>query len=515
MRKLVVLVVVLAILVLGGYYAMGAVTERTIKRNIATINRTNGVNAQIVKYHRGWFTSNALLNWRITVPERQVKDTNGQVQTLPAQNLTLNMPLKIYHGPIIIANKTVKFGMGYGSTDILLPVEYQQQFNNYFMDGSTQPKLNLSLFVTYLNNSQIEMAVPSFKLITRQDQMEFDWMGMNGTVNVTSNADKINGDFNVNGMQVKKGDKAAVLSEVTSEYNLHNTEVGIYLGTASLTLPSFIVNDKGQRLFEFNDFDMHSSSDIEDGLFSSHFKSSIDKIVANGKKFGPGNLEMAIRNLDANALGRINQQAKHIQQSSTDLEKQQAVFAILPEIPKLLSRGAEFEISELNFVVPEGTIEGNAQISLPQGEHNNPLELMQRVQGKGRLKVPAEIVRRVLTEANRQKLVAQQNAATQQNTNSQTTNVTTEQQQSATNDTQLQTTTATNQSIQQTTSTSQTAPQVDIGQQSAAMTNNQIASLIQSGVLIVNGNYYVIEVALQQGQLQVNGKPFNSAMLKF
>ncbi|MGQ3888406.1 YdgA family protein [Legionella sp. CNM-1927-20] len=516
MRKLVVLVVVLAILVLGGYYAMGAVTERTIKRNIATVNRTNGINAQIVKYHRGWFTSNALLNWQITVPARQIKDANGQIQTIPAQNLTLNMPLKIYHGPIIFANKTVKFGMGYGSTDILLPVEYQQQFNNYFMNGSTQPKLNLSLFVTYLNNSQLEMAVPSFKLITRQDQTEFDWMGMNGTVNITSNADKINGDFNINGMQVKKGDKAAVLSEVTSEYNLHNTEAGLYLGTASITVPSFVINDRGQRLFELSDFDMHTSSDIEDGLFNSHFKSSIDRIVANGKKFGPGNLEMAIRNLDANALGRINQQAKHIQQSSTDLEKQQAVFAILPEIPKLLSRGAEFEISELNFVMPEGTIEGNVQISLPQGQHNNPVELMQKVQGKGRLKVPAEIVRRVLTEANRQKLVAQQNAATQQNANSTTTNVTTTTEQPVGNNTQMQpTTNTTNQSIQQATSTTQTVPQVDIAQQSATMTNAQLASLVQSGVLTVSGNYYVIEVALQQGQLQVNGKPFNSAMLKF
>jgi hypothetical protein len=228
MRKLVVLVVVLAILVLGGYYAMGAVTEKTIKRNISTVNRTNGVNAQVVKYHRGWFSSNALLHWQITIPERQAKDANGQVQTIPAQNLTLNMPLKIHHGPIIFANKTVKFGMGYGSTDILLPDQYQQQFNNYFMNGSTQPKLNLSMFVTYLNNSQIEMAVPTFKLITRQDQTEFDWMGMNGTVNITSSADKINGDVNINGMQVKKGDSAAILSEVTSEYNLHNTEVGLY-----------------------------------------------------------------------------------------------------------------------------------------------------------------------------------------------------------------------------------------------------------------------------------------------
>src|SRR4051812_3422006 len=98
MRKLVVLLVVLAILVLGSYYAMGAMTERTIKHNIAAINRTNGINAQLVKYNRGWFTSNVLLDWQIHVPARQIKDENGLVQTIPAQDFMFNMPLKIYHG---------------------------------------------------------------------------------------------------------------------------------------------------------------------------------------------------------------------------------------------------------------------------------------------------------------------------------------------------------------------------------------------------------------------------------
>ncbi|STX30026.1 putative membrane protein YdgA-like protein [Legionella beliardensis] len=513
MRKLVVLVVVLVILVLGGYYAMGAVTERTIKHNIATINRTNGVNAQVVKYDRGWFKSNALLHWLIQIPERQVKDANGQVQTVPAQNITLNMPLKIYHGPIIFANNTVRFGMGYGSTDILLPDQYQQQFNDYFTNGSTQPKLNLSMFVTYLNSSQIEVAVPNFKLITRQDQSEFDWMGLKGRVNVTSRADKINGDFNLNGMQFKKGNNTAVLSEVTSEYNLHNTELGLYLGNASVTLPSFIINSQGQRVFELDNFNMQTSSDIENGLFNSHLKSSLDKVITNGKTFGPGNIEMAIRNLDANALGRINQQANHIQQSTTDLEKQQALFAILPEIPKLFSRGAELEVSELSFVMPEGKIEGNLQISLPQGENNNPLALMQNVQGKGNLRVPIEIVKRVLNEANRQKLVAQQTAAAQQNAN--TTSTAAGQAGDANNQTAQPTTGA--QATQPNDATTQTAaaPTGDTVQQATALTNTQLDSLVQSGMLNIDGNYYVIEVALQQGQLQVNGKPFNPAMLKF
>jgi uncharacterized protein YdgA (DUF945 family) len=211
-------------------------------------------------------------------------------------------------------------------------------------------------------------------------------------------------------------------------------------------------------------------------------------VIAQSKTVGPANLEMAIRNLDAHVLKRINQQTNHIQQSTTVLEKQQAFLAILPEVPKLFSKGAEFEVSELKLIAPEGTIEGNLQISLPQGEHSNPLTLMQKVQGKGKLRVPVEIVNRVLNEANRQRLVAQQTASAQQDVSS---------------------------IPNSTTTTTPTAPTVDITQEAATLTTTQLNSLTQSGMLVVDSNYYVIEVALQQGQLQVNGKPFNPAMLKF
>ena len=41
MKKLIGLVVIIAALVLGGYYGMGLVTERTLKKNVAIINQSN------------------------------------------------------------------------------------------------------------------------------------------------------------------------------------------------------------------------------------------------------------------------------------------------------------------------------------------------------------------------------------------------------------------------------------------------------------------------------------------
>ncbi|QRN02729.1 DUF945 family protein [Legionella sp. MW5194] len=488
MKKIIGLVVILAVLVLGGYYGMGIITEHTVRKNVDIVNQSNGLFADITEYHRGWFKSQATLNWRLHVPERIVRGADGQPQTMPAQDYQMQMPLTIYHGPIIFADNGVKLGLGYAKTDLTLPQTYAEQFNNTFTGNSTKPKLDLSLLINYLNNSKVNMSIPEFKLIAKQGNSQFDWKGMSSTVNVTSSMDEVAGDLTIEGMSFVKDQVTATMGEISSEYNLHRTDSGLFLGDASVSFPSLLIQDKTQKLFELNDLDINTSSDIESGLFNSHFKSSLDKIVTQGKTYGPGNLEMAVRNLDAGALARINEQANKMQQGS-DVEKQQALMAIMPEIPKLFSRGAEFEISEMTFTMPEGTVEGNLIITLPKGDNNNPVEMMQKVQGNGRLKVPGAVLKQIISQTVRQRLAA-----------------------GSTQVTSTPDTTATDPNAPANTASTATP---DMEQQVAAQTDQQINAMVQSGLLVQQSTDYVVEVSLNQGQLVVNGKPFNPAMMKF
>ena len=168
MKKLTGLVVILAVLILGGYYGMGVITEQTVKNNLEIVNQSNGLFAEVVEYNRGWFKSNATLNWRLHVPERMVKSASGQSQAEPAQDYQMQMPLTIYHGPFIFADDGLKFGMGYAKTDLTLPAKYAEQFNTFFTGESTKPKMDMSLLVNYFNSSKVNMAIPEFKLIAKQ-----------------------------------------------------------------------------------------------------------------------------------------------------------------------------------------------------------------------------------------------------------------------------------------------------------------------------------------------------------
>ncbi|KTC76810.1 YdgA family protein [Legionella brunensis] len=492
MKKFIGLVVILAALVLGSYYGMGYLTEQKVKESLNFINRSNGLAAQIVEYKRGWFTSKAMFDWRVHIPEQTIQN-NGQTQTIPAKDFKMQMPVTIYHGPVIFSNQGVKFGLGFAHTDLAMPPEYVEQFNSLFTNESTKPTLAISFFVNYLGNSSIDMSVPAFKLFAKEGNATFEWLGMSTSTNVSSDLDKVGGNITIDGLTFKKDQVNTKMSTITSEYNLHKTDKGLFLGDASLSFPSFVVMDSDKKLFELGQFDIHSDSDIEDGLFSSHFKTSVEKIITNDKTYGPGNLEVAIRNLDADALARLNTQAQQVQQG-TDAERQRAMLAMLPELPKLFSKGAEFEITEMNFVMPQGTIEGSLMVSLPKGDMGNPFELIQKIQGNGKLRVPAVVVKQLVTESIKQKMMSPQ---TQQN----------DQQQEITQKIQPQS--------NPDASAQAAANSSDVSQQAVTLADKQLATLVQNGVLAQQGTDYVVEVSLNQGQFTINGKPYSPEMMKF
>jgi uncharacterized protein YdgA (DUF945 family) len=482
MKKLAGLVIILAALILGGYYGMGILTEKTIKKNIKILEQSNGVRAEIQNYDRGLYSADALIKWNLHIPARQVTDANGSNQTIPAQDYTMSMPLKIYHGPIIYANGHLRFGLGYAESVFPFPHEYNAEFDSNFSSQSTKPQLNLSIFVNYLNQSTLDSQVPAFKLFSKQGNGRFDWLGMNWTTTMSSGLKKIRGTITFDGAHLSKEDVKADLGKVSSDYDLHETLSGLYLGDANLNLPSFNMVAKGEKLFEINDLKLRSDSDIEQHLFNSNFTLSIKSLFANAKNYGPGSLVVALRNIDADVLARINQQTNAMQ-NGTEIQRQQAIIALLPELPKLFSKGAEFEISKLNLVIPQGTIEGNLFVSLPREDNANPFELMQKMQGNAKLRIPAAAIKELMERSVLQQIAKQPELKQQLQAN----------QAAATP----------NQAV------------LTTEQLASAQADKQLSKLQQNGLIMVQGTDYLVEITLSQGKFTVNGKPFDSSMLKF
>jgi uncharacterized protein YdgA (DUF945 family) len=491
MKKLIGLVVLIAALILGSYYGMGIVTERTLKKSIDVINQSNGLFVDVASFDKGWFKSTTVLNWRMHVPEHLVKNQNGQSTTFPAQDYKVKMPLTIYHGPFILAGHGVQFGLGYASTVIDLPAVYADKFSSVFAKESQRPKLVLKLLVNYLNNSTLYVGLPSFKLVAKNNGGQMDWYGMDGKISLSSNLRNIDGSMIINGLNFVKDKSKAILGKVTSSYKMQQTDFGLYSGQLSFALPSFVASENGQNVLEMVLLDIQANTDVDAGLFHSFFKTSLDKLITKGQSYGPVVFEMALKNIDAEILGKMNQQVNEIQQGSNS-NRQKALFALLPELPKLFSKGPQFEISKLRVVVPEGVVEGDMVISLPKGEGINPFQLVQKIQGQGKLSVPAALVKSLAMASIKQKLLSQptlQQAMVQQ----------------------LQS----NDPTQGEADQSKPTTAEDLAQQANAQTEQKLSDMVQSGLIVAHGTNYLVEFSLLQGQLSVNGRPFDASMIQF
>ena len=104
---------------------------------------------------------------------------------------------------------------------------------------------------------------------------------MIGDINVSSNLKNISGDFTLDGINVIKDKMKGVLGKVTSDYSLHKSEDGLYLGHAGVSVPSLVVTQEGNPLFDFTLFKAYSENTVDGGLFESHFKTSLEKAISN------------------------------------------------------------------------------------------------------------------------------------------------------------------------------------------------------------------------------------------
>lgn len=535
MRKLAGFILIVFLLLLVSYFVTGIITERTLKKDINLLNQHKGLQVNLKKYNRGWFKSDASFDWLLVVPARTVTDNLNQTRIIPAKTYTIVMPLTIYHGPVLFTNSGIHFGYGYAKTSVQLPDEYLQQFNDLFTNTSTKPTINLSVLVNYLNRTKFSIVIPNFKVISKEDGSQFEWQGMKNDVLVSSNLGKIIGDLEIEGFKVSKDNKLLHFSDIESDYNLHKSPLGLYLGKAKISCDSIVATEGDVKKLNLEDFELNSESDVNNGLFKGAMKLSFDKLAHNNKIYGPLLFKMKVKNLDAEILNQINNKVSNIQTNNNQIG-QQILWTVLPDLPRLFNKGATFEIEEAKLKLPEGNVNFKLLLKLEKGDLDNPMQLLQKLKGNGDLIASKPVVNAVMYASIKQQLI--QKALNQQtklqtqrareklreeNQNSQPNKVLPEAS-SMTKPENIEEKQADNVQSgiileDDNININVNNPGVlqinyaEIERQTSDTVNQKINSLIQSGVLLQEHDNYVIRFKFENGELLVNDRPFNSSML--
>ncbi|WP_454781780.1 YdgA family protein [Legionella sp. WA2022007384] len=467
----------LVVLILIAYYFIGLTIKSTLNKNIDSIPKTSAFSVHLDKYHRGWFSSKAVLTLKMYIPAQSTTDKDGVTKTEPPVDLNMDIPILIKHGPFLTTPNGIRFGLG------LI---------------TTQPATHYEAFINYLNKTVFRYTLPSFsmegKIGQNEGDFQFDWQGLTSLLCVSSNLDYIDGNLRLLGLNGKANNPANTQSnvvfkvgEVAYDYKFKRHQEWLWLGQTRFKIPSVAVNLAGAKNFELTGFDFSASSDVNDDALNIDFKLSLQNLFTNNQNYGPGILHLNFRNLDPAIVAKINQQEFNMIQNNSDPNFVTLAFAT--ELPKLVAKGAILEISEMKLNLPGGEIIGNFKLSVPKGEGNDLSQVMQKMQGEGYFKAPRTTVKELMTASIKSDLANNTNSSN----NTQTTPETQVTSPGSTTPTQILSNT---------------------DNDAANKADKILQDLVSKGFLKIEGNDYVLTFKLENQKLIVNGQPFNPDMLK-
>ena len=449
----------LVVVVLFAYYIMGVMAKNTLTNNIDSFPKSSVINVHLDHYQQGWFSSKAQVNVKMHIPAQKITDQNGIAKMDTPLDLDISIPIRIKHGPFIKTDNGFRFGIA---------------------EIATRPETHYKALINYLRETVIKYSLPSFNLKgndgTADGAVQINWNGLNTKLRFSSNLDKINTSLNVYGLSGSASNIEFNFEKFEHEAQLWRHQEWLWLGQSNLSLASVIINAPDAQNFKLQGLDMRFNSAVNDNKVAIDCNLSLEKLTVDNQNYGPGVFRLNIKNLDPNVMAKLNQQEANMVENNVDPNL--AMLAVAAELPKLLTKGPIIELSEMNLILPEGQINGNFKIWLPENEAKDSAKAMQKVRGEGHFKAPIRLVKSLTVSSIKSDL---EKKAQKQQPASVTNPTAAFPAPSAAN------------------------PEAEAEKQAEQL----ISDLTNKGFLKVDGDYYVVNFTLENQKVMINGKPLN------
>lgn len=447
MRKWIISLLLLVIIVLCSYPIIGMMALSTVKKNVDNIPKSPFLTWQLKDNQSGWFCSTAVLNLLVDLPAQENKNAQGNIKIQPALHLSMDFPVIVRHGPFIMTNNGLRFGLAW---------------------VTTKPETHYGALINYLNQTAVSYSLPSINMQGTnngdQGKFVFVWQGVSASLKVNPRIDKASGHVTMYGMSTQVQETDVRIGKVKVNFALNRYMDDLWLGDSSIMLSSLSIITNSQPVFDLQNLGIDAWAGVNSNLLDFNLQLSLNKFVMNNNSYGPGQLKIEVKNLDPQAMAKLN----HL---NYDYPSNQ--IAILAEMFNLLSKGATLNLNQ-ELDTPQGHLSSSLNLALTRSSFSNPEDLLQNLKGNGQFKAPIKLVEQLLFESIKSKTA----------------------------------TPAADMSQSQVTE-----PLVDADAEAHKQTEELLQKLVSKGILKVEGDYYQASFTLENTKFTVNGQPFDPALL--
>lgn len=362
-NKIISFVIISSVLIVGLWsgttYWFGIKAEEYFEKVFQNASHLQGIKLVSASYHRGFTRSEA-----VTVLEVQ------EPSTILAKNKSISFTLthEIIHGPFSIGELPdgtwqLKPLLAAIQTSPTLKSEIRHSFAELFDQIPEMASTRNYTVIHFDGSAESHLRIPAFRhSFDATDKILVDWKGLDFEVKFNSELTWFNGSLSVPGFAIVDENQDARLDGMKSGFDFRENEEGLLLGEASFDMDRAEFYDKkdhkSQRLV-MEGFRLHTASESAESAIHSFLSINIALLRSKDLECGPAVFRMAVRNLDAPSLVRLQEILGH---SSSDKDTTR-IFSTLKEVlPNLLRRSPEIEVSQLEIKTFDGNLTARIKI---------------------------------------------------------------------------------------------------------------------------------------------------------
>jgi uncharacterized protein YdgA (DUF945 family) len=384
-----ILVLVAAVLAFlpfyGGYEAQRAYVE--LVDGMRTGGR--GQVGIVSEFHRGWLRSTAVTRLAGASPD---------------DPLDIALHHTFIHGPIpfgelLRGRLPSSFALAIVETDFRPDFAERPPWSQG-LDGRPLVRFR----TTVERDGRIRTVVESPPIDVETADGKLVWEGIHGTAVATRDFETASGVIEAPSLEVRSGGAVLRLKAASIEFENETTSNGLPEGAFLLSLAELSVEGAGGAgggfLLRNGSFHEICDEDLAFDTYEVRVGTAFDEAVIDGDRFGPGAIEVALRNLEASALGELGEQldALAAQRQGRQEGEFSPLNAQLDVLPKLVALSPEIVLTRFELASEEGDLAGTARIGI-NGEKAHgmpmPIFLPMAVEADASIFVPAAMFHRL------------------------------------------------------------------------------------------------------------------------
>ena len=368
--------IIIAVLVLGPLIT-GVFLKRDYNNLIAFYNSKEDVHVKMMYYHRGWWTSDAMLNVEIKNPQfiEFFEELGLAQKDIPTQYM---LDLHIQHGPIFYQPMNSSI---FGLASIQNNLKWTPEVFKFFkLLGIEKNFIEVDNdLVSFTGNYLKHLKLNTFKTIHLQNDIAIQIKSFDAQWWIMPESQRISGNVQLERIKIYDDHDSILIPNATFKWDQNENARHWWLGKSALFISAITGQELDKKTFVISGLNFDGYAEEKNGMLNSSRQFKISKIQSDDLSLGPFHLQISVNQLNTDAIIDLITAYRNIMRRGELYESQlqQKMYTMLPSV---INPGSVIKLDKLDFSTPEGHLNMKGELKWEADNGSLPEDLVDLIQ---------------------------------------------------------------------------------------------------------------------------------------